>query len=392
MTARIEAKPRRSAPDHGHGREDLRAPHAPGASRERPRDLAGRAAGDRPVPEPAGATRCEGPPIRRTVAVIVTMSRPRELDALLRSIERQRPRPDAVIVVDNMPGHETAEVVARDPAIRHLVSRRNLGGAGGFSYGILAALADGATHVWLMDDDGLPLEPECLGALLAAADAHGADVVSPVIVDIEDPSRLAFPYFVGRKRMHTRGEIAEARLVRQFAHLFNGALVRAESFARFGIPDYRLFLRGDEIDFLNRVLRGGGHVLTVTDVAFRHPSSACEAVPVLGGLLHAVVPPDPGKQFHFFRNRGYLLRRHRLYAQALHDVLRYGWYFLVARRGDWRGFGGWCRLLALGAREEFRPYRPPPEDEGMEPAPGGPRARPCAAPHPGGAPPGPADA
>jgi rhamnopyranosyl-N-acetylglucosaminyl-diphospho-decaprenol beta-1,3/1,4-galactofuranosyltransferase len=305
--------------------------------------------------------------MRRIVAVIVTMARPRELEALLQALDRQRPKPDAIIVVENAPGHETAEVLRRHPEARHLASRRNLGGAGGFAYGILSALADGATHVWLMDDDGLPLEPDCLGALAAASDAHRADLVSPVIVDIEDASRLAFPYSVGGRWLWTRREVGQAGgpVLRRQAHLFNGALIRTDAFSRFGIPDYRLFLRGDETDFLFRVLRGGGEVLTLPEVAFRHPSGDGDRTRLLGGLLHAVVPPDPGKRFHFFRNRGYVLRRHRLVMQALHDVVRYPLYFLWARRGDFHGLARWCRAVALGMREDFRPYRP--EEDGRAP-------------------------
>jgi rhamnopyranosyl-N-acetylglucosaminyl-diphospho-decaprenol beta-1,3/1,4-galactofuranosyltransferase len=305
--------------------------------------------------------------MRRIVAVVVTMARPRELEALLRSLDRQRPRPDATIVVENAPDRETAAVLRRHPEVRHLASLRNLGGAGGFAYGILSALADGATHVWLMDDDGLPLEPDCLGALAAASDTHRADLVSPLIVDIEDASRLAFPYSVGGRWLWTRRDLEQAAgpVVRRQAQLFNGALVRAEAFSRFGIPDYRLFLRGDETDFLFRVLRGGGVVLTLPEVAFRHPSGDGDRVRLLGGLLHAVVPPDPGKQFHFFRNRGYLLRRHGLVVQALHDAVRYPLYFLWVRRGDFRGLARCGRSMALGMREDFRPYRP--EAEGGAP-------------------------
>lgn len=296
--------------------------------------------------------------MQRVIAVIVTMARPRELDALLHALAGQHRRPDGIIVIGNTPHRETAEVVERHPSVRHVVSRRNLGGAGGFAYGVLTALGDGATHVWLMDDDGRPLDADCLGPLLAACDAHQADVVSPIIVDIEDASRLAFPYFVQGRRLETRRDVETIPLVRDFAHLFNGALVRAEAFARFGIPDYRLFLRGDEVDFLHAVRRGGGLVLTVTDTAFRHPSGASETVPMLGGRLHAVVPPDAFKQFHFFRNRGYVVRRHKLVRQALSDAVRYPLYFLVHRKGDWRGLVRWCRLFARGFRGDFRPYEP----------------------------------
>ncbi len=310
----------------------------------------------------------------RVVAVIVTMARPRELDVLLRAIAQQERRPDEILVVENAPRSETAAVLSRHAGVRHLPSRANLGGAGGFAYGVLAALAEGATHVWMMDDDGVPEEPDCLRRLIDGAERHRADLIAPVIVDIEDPSRLSFPYYVGSHRVLRRQELAGARPIEGFAHLFNGALVRAEAFSRFGLPDMRLFLRGDEVDFLHRVRRGGGLVMTLPDVGFRHPSGLREAVPLLGGRLHAVVPGDARKEFHFFRNRGYLLRRHRLVKQALHDVLRYGLYYLSHRRGDWRGYARWAGLMWRGIWEDFRPWRapeaPPPRRPGRGALPG----------------------
>lgn len=42
-------------------------------------------------------------------------------------------------------------------------------------------------------------------------------------------------------------------------HLFNGLLIRAQAIFRIGLPDLRLFIRGDEIDFLHlgRAARAG---------------------------------------------------------------------------------------------------------------------------------------
>jgi len=294
--------------------------------------------------------------MHHVVAVIVTMSRPRELDMLLTSLQAQSRPPDGIIVVENLVHEETAEVMARHPAARHLVSRRNLGGAGGFAYGIYAALAEGATHVWLMDDDGRPEDQGCLGALLAEGERRGADIASPIILDIADPARLAFPYFWRGRRLTRREDLSLEEVIEDFAHLFNGALVRAEAFGRYGLPDYRLFFRGDEVDFLHAVRRGGGRVVTFGSVGFLHPSGAPEVVPVVPGRLYAVVPTGDLKQFYFYRNRGYLVRRHRLVRQGLSDLIRYPLYFLVKRRGDWAGLARWAALTWRGATEDFRGF------------------------------------
>lgn len=296
------------------------------------------------------------------VAVIVTMDRPRELETLLKVLTEQRRRADITIVVENSTNPQTAAVIAAHSHVRHVVSRRNLGGAGGFALGILLALAEGATYVWLMDDDGLPEAPDCLDGLFAQAVTLQADVTSPVIIDIGDESTLAFPYFIGGRRVTERHDLAGRHVIKHFAHLFNGALIKAETFARFGVPDYRLFVRGDEVDFLHRVRRGGGLVATIPDIGFRHPPGTPETFPIMSGRLHAVVPVERFKQYHFFRNRGYVLRRHKLVLQALSDVVRYPWHYLVARGGDWEGFRWWLDLMIQGWREDFRPceLEPPP--------------------------------
>jgi rhamnopyranosyl-N-acetylglucosaminyl-diphospho-decaprenol beta-1,3/1,4-galactofuranosyltransferase len=297
--------------------------------------------------------------MQRIAAVVVTLDRPHDLDLLLQSLGGQRRHADLVIVVDNGNLPETASVVDAHPGARHIACARNLGGAGGFALGILTALAEGATHVWLMDDDGRPEGPDCLATLLSKSFHLQADLTSPVIVDIDDGDVLAFPYPAGTSRTTRRRDLDGNGVIEDFAHLFNGALVRAEAFARYGIPDYRLFLRGDEVDFLHRVRRGGGLVVTVPEVAFRHPSGVPETFPIVRGRLNAVVPQGTFKQYHFFRNRGYLLRRHKLVLQALSDIVRYPWYFLAHRRGDWQGLGWWLGLMRQGWREDFRPYEPP---------------------------------
>jgi rhamnopyranosyl-N-acetylglucosaminyl-diphospho-decaprenol beta-1,3/1,4-galactofuranosyltransferase len=115
---------------------------------------------------------------------------------------------------------------------------------------------------------------------------HESDVVAPLILDIEDEQHLAFTYFVEGRRITTRSGMVGFPLVRHFAHLFNGTLVRAEAFARFGIPDYRLFLRGEEIDFLHRVRRGGGLIMTVTNGGFPSHGAA-------GGCRLGASPATP---------------------------------------------------------------------------------------------------
>src|SRR3954465_10904248 len=126
--------------------------------------------------------------------VLVTHRRPDELTKSLDALTTQSRALDPLIVIDNDSDERIRDLVAGQPVpSTYLGSRRNLGGAGGFALGMLHALTLGADWVWLADDDGRPKDAEVLATLLACADRHGLAEVSPMVCDIDDPDRLAFP-------------------------------------------------------------------------------------------------------------------------------------------------------------------------------------------------------
>src|SRR5699024_9792871 len=60
----------------------------------------------------------------------------------------------------------SANVPQRRPRPMYLPSRTNLGGAGGFALGFLAALALGADAIWCADDDDRPADENVLATLM----------------------------------------------------------------------------------------------------------------------------------------------------------------------------------------------------------------------------------
>lgn len=295
-------------------------------------------------------------------AVVVTHRRPDELAKSLDAVTTQTRMIDHLIVVDNDFGHGGAddrvrELVAGQPVTSdYLGSRRNLGGAGGFALGMLQALARGADWVWLADDDGRPADAEVLATLLRCAQRHGLEEVSPMVCDIADPQRLAFPL---RRGLVWRRRVDELRtggpdqdLLEGIASLFNGALFSAKAIETVGVPDLRLFIRGDEVEMHRRLVRSGLPFGTCLDTAYLHPCGGDEFKPILAGRMHAQYPEDPAKRFFTFRNRGYVLAQRGQRKLAVQEWLRFGWFFLVTRR-DPAGLREWIRLRRLGRRERF---------------------------------------
>lgn len=290
-------------------------------------------------------------------AVVVTHRRPDDLAKSLDVLTTQSRMVDHLIVVDNDDDEQVRDLVVGQPVpTTYLGSRRNLGGAGGFALGMLHALTLGADWVWLADDDGRPKDSDVLATLLACAAKHDLAEVSPMVCDLDHPDRLAFPL---RRGLVWRRRVEELRtdgdgqdLLPGIASLFNGALFRAETLTAVGVPDLRLFVRGDEVELHRRLVRSGLPFGTCLDAVYLHPYGTDEFKPILGGRMHTQYPDDPTKRFFTYRNRGYLLAQPGLRKLLPQEWLRFGWYFLVTRR-DPAGLREWIRLRRMGRKERF---------------------------------------
>lgn len=288
-------------------------------------------------------------------AVIVTHNRVELLEASLRQVAGQEGAEVAhVVVVDN----------GNDPAVRELVedvcgsrahyvgSATNLGGAGGFALGFLTALSLGADAIWCADDDGRPADEHVLATLQEVAEREGLEEISPVVCNIDTPERLAFPLRQGLVWRRTLSEL-EGSFLPGIASLFNGALISAHAMEIIGVPDYRLFIRGDEVEYHRRLVRSGLPFGTCLTCAYLHPDGSDEFKPILGGKMHTQYPDNEFKRYFTYRNRGYIMNQPGMRKLLPQEYARFGWFFLVQKR-DPKGFAEWLRLHALGRREQFR--------------------------------------
>ena len=259
-----------------------------------------------------------------------------------------------VVVVDN--GAEDAvrelvESMAGDRGV-YVPSETNLGGAGGFALGFLTALSLGADAVWCADDDGRPADHAVLAELYRVAEANRLHEVSPAVCNIDDPGRLAFPLrqgLVWRRRM----DELEGDFLPGIASLFNGALISAAAMEIIGVPDYRLFIRGDEVEYHRRLVNSGLSFGTALTTSYLHPDGSDEFKPILGGKMHTQYPEGEFKRFFTYRNRGYLLWQRGMRKLLPQEFARFGWFFLVQRH-DPAGFIEWLKLHNRGRQEDFR--------------------------------------
>ena len=267
-----------------------------------------------------------------------------------------------LIVVDNGPDEPAREVVeACGIPATWLPSWRNLGGAGGFALGMLHALALGADWIWLGDDDGRAADETVLATLVERGRSGGCSpAVSPVVVDADDPDRLAFTVRRGLTWHRSRAALAadaDGRRRAAAAASPRSSTARCSGPATLeviGVPDLRLFVRGDEVEMHRRMVRSGLPFGTALAAAYLHPRGTDDLKPMLGGRLHAQHPDDAAKRYYTYRNRGYLVSRPGMRRVGLLELPRFAWYFLVTRREP----AGVRRVGAAGAAGPGGAVRP----------------------------------
>jgi rhamnopyranosyl-N-acetylglucosaminyl-diphospho-decaprenol beta-1,3/1,4-galactofuranosyltransferase len=291
-----------------------------------------------------------GPP--GVVAVIVTFNRRDLLLEALAAVVAQQPAPDEVIVVDNASADGTADAVrAAFPEVRLAELGANYGGAGGFAYGMAAALAGGAGLIWAMDDDTIP-QPGALGALLAARASYRgrapAIVASTVLWTDGRPHPMNTPR---RKPMATAAEKAAAvacGCVPIRSASFVSVLLDAAVCRRLGLPKADFFLWNDDFEFTTRLLR-------------RNVGLLCpDSVVVHKTRTFGSTDADPGDRFYFeVRNKIWTLRGNSL--GPAEWVLYTGatlrrWVRTYSGSGDRRRLrASFARGLAAGVRTRPRP-------------------------------------
>lgn len=277
----------------------------------------------------------------------VTFDRPHELAVLLEKVNAQSARVDTICLVDS--GTTPAKDVAMAHAnVDYVRSEANLGGAGGFALAILKAVASGAEWIWIMDDDAEPTDPECLATLLREAEARDLEAVLPLVLAPGEPDKLSFFFRIDGKVTHDRVDVEKAGFLANDGHFFNGALIRSDVFFKVGVPDMRLFIRGDEVDFTIRLRKAGIRFGTVTTASITHPHAFDETKHVFGARWHVIIPGNAFKRHFYYRNRGYLIRRYRRGKSLVADVGGYLGYFLP--RGDFRGLAEWFGAFSAGLR------------------------------------------
>jgi rhamnopyranosyl-N-acetylglucosaminyl-diphospho-decaprenol beta-1,3/1,4-galactofuranosyltransferase len=199
-------------------------------------------------------------------AVVVTYNRKELLTECLDGILGQSRPVDGLYVVDNASTDGTESMIREryTGLVTYARLPQNVGGAGGFHYGMRTAYENGYEYIWIMDDDVRPAR-DCLQFLLNAS-SH-ANVLAPLHLSVDGD--LADANYVREMAVSLKDYIAQQDAIPEVVEMkdvsFEGPLFHRSIVATAGLPRSDFFTWGEDGEYSWRLSKLGlGPICCIT--------------------------------------------------------------------------------------------------------------------------------
>lgn len=194
--------------------------------------------------------------MNRTAAVVVTYNRKELLRQCVTKLLGQKDASCDVIIIDNASTDGTEEMIRLEfdrPEIIYENTGSNLGGAGGFEYGVGKAVRLGYEYVWIMDDDTLPEETALAEFFAADLKLNGRWGFLSSVAYWTDGSICRMniqkkDIFRHIGEAEYRAEISPIRMCS-----FVSLLVKASVIREVGLPIGEYFIWTDDYEYTGRI-------------------------------------------------------------------------------------------------------------------------------------------
>lgn len=220
----------------------------------------------------------------RIVALVVTYNR---IELLRESIDALLAQtfPCDILIVDNASTDGTKEMVMSYvnsfAAVSYVNTGSNLGGAGGFSFGIKECVERSYDYIWLMDDDTIPY-PTALEKLIAAKeDLQGNFGFLSSLVVWTDGSmcEMNMPLVAEDWWSHA-ALIQQGRLAIKKAS-FVSFFVSVETVKKVGLPIKEFFIWFDDSEYSRRIVESGSVGYLIGDSKVLHKMGSNSKVDIV---------------------------------------------------------------------------------------------------------------
>jgi rhamnopyranosyl-N-acetylglucosaminyl-diphospho-decaprenol beta-1,3/1,4-galactofuranosyltransferase len=283
----------------------------------------------------------------KIAAVVVTYNRKELLQECLNSLLKQTKLPDSIIIMDNNSTDGTEEMLKKEylknPIFDYVNLKENLGGAGGFHYGIKRAYEKGFDWFWCMDDDGFT-DKDQLKKLYLNTKKSKLKISGPLVLVKEDHSKLAFS-FASCKTESDAKKIAKNGIIFNQLNPFNGTLISKNVLHKIGNIKKEMFIWGDEVEYLLRAKKNNLRIGIAISAKHYHPISKTKKERFFFKKLSVRIKSKEMNHI-FFRNLGYINKNYFSNMYNILFIMKYLLYFVSVK--NFRGAGNFLKYYFMG--------------------------------------------
>jgi GT2 family glycosyltransferase len=268
----------------------------------------------------------------RIAALALAVDRFELLKKLINALRSQTRKPDEIIVVYQGTDASIDEWLSSQSDLV-VVRQENKGSAGGFATGLETSVRRGNEWTWMFDDDAVP-EPNAL-----------LEIEQCPYIDREDTTFLASRVVdpSGRTYMSPTpidhnvwyGTVLDERCVPIQRACWLGVLVSSKAIRRLGLPIAEFFIREEDLEFTERMVRSGRAYCVLGSVVMHFQNSSIDlfgkdflrfAYYARNNIARAMIEPRPWPRRYFQAGRRAL---RFLSMVATHDapVMAVPWIF-----------------------------------------------------------------
>ena len=257
----------------------------------------------------------------RIVDIVVTYNRKALLEENISSLLNQSFADHDVMIIDNASTDGTKELVQSysDERVLYYNTGRNLGGAGGFSFGLRQAILSNYDYAWIMDDDSIP-DPDALISIVDKLKYIDGDFsfISSLVYWIDGN---IFPMNCPSINV-TKVEDANYDLVRRAKLLsinhgsFVGCFINLKIAKKVGLPISEFYIYGDDLEYTGR-LRNEGPAYLNLDSIIVHKAPSNKGADVVTAEVDRI-----GRFYYQFRNGMYIARKDKKVLKRIAKVTK----------------------------------------------------------------------
>lgn len=198
--------------------------------------------------------------MKKCAVIVVTYNRKKLLEENINALLNQTYKNHDIIIIDNNSNDGTKELIdsIRDQRIKYYNTGKNLGGAGGFSFGIKKVLEKNKEYdyAWIMDDDSIP-ELNSLESLIMKAEKINdkfSFMASLVYWTDNKLFEMNIPNLNYSSKMDMDLDlISKFKLIKIDSCSFVGCFVNLKFAMNIGLPISEFFIYGDDVEYTLRL-------------------------------------------------------------------------------------------------------------------------------------------